>query len=87
MRRLVGSVTIRTSRKTGKQRAWVKVAEPNAWKLRAVLVWEAVHGPLPRGMLVHHRDRNTLNDAPRNLQALTRSKHINEHRMELMSCR
>lgn len=78
----VGTVTVRTRQRDGKQRAWVKVAEPNTWRLRAVIVWEQEHGPLPRKMVVHHKDRNTLNDDPGNLEAKTRGGHMNEHRPE-----
>lgn len=78
----LGSVTIRTTKRTGEQRAFVKVAEPNVWRLRALIAWELVNGPLPKGMLVHHEDRNTLNDSPVNLKAITRAEHLLEHRPE-----
>ena len=74
----VGSVTIRIDQ-NGTRRAWIKVAEPGKWVLRARYVWESVNGPVPRGMLVHHDDRDSLNDSPSNLIALTRSQHIVEH--------
>lgn len=61
----------------------MKVAEPNKWKKRAIAVLESANGPLPRGMVVHHIDRDALNDAPSNLVALTRSQHVEEHRAEL----
>jgi hypothetical protein len=77
----VGTVRIRTRHKRdGERRAWVKVAEPNVWKLRAQVVWEAVNGPLPRGQVVHHRDEDKLNDVIDNLVALTKGAHLNEHR-------
>lgn len=75
----VGSVTIRID-KNGKQRAYIKVSDPNVWKLRAVVIYESIHGPLLKNYLVHHCDRDTLNDAPDNLEAMTRSKHLKEHR-------
>jgi hypothetical protein len=78
----VGAVTIRND-KNGRPRAWVKVAEPNRWRTRAIAVWEAKHGPLPKGKIVHHRDRDSLNDEIENLQALTPSEHAHEHRHEL----
>lgn len=78
----VGSIRIRHRERGDERRAWVKVAEPNVWRMRAVVEWEKVNGPLPDGMVVHHRDRNSLNDAPSNLQALTRAQHIAEHRGE-----
>jgi hypothetical protein len=83
----VGAVTVRRETHTGLDRAWVKTAEPNVWRKRAVVVWEAANGPVPRGSVVHHRDRDSLNDAIENLQALTRKEHADEHRGELEAAR
>lgn len=83
----VGSVSVRRETHTGLNRAWIKTAEPNVWRKRAVVVWEAVNGPVPRGSVVHHRDRNSLNDDIENLQALTRCEHADEHRNELLIAR
>lgn len=83
----VGSVRVRRETHTGLDRAWVKTAEPNVWRKRAVLAWEAEHGPVARGLVIHHRDRDSLNDAPANLQALTRKEHADEHRGELEAAR
>jgi len=80
----LGSVQIRKD-KHGKRRAFIKIAEPNIWKLRAVVLWEEKNGTLPRGMIVHHKDRNSLNDEEGNLQALTRSDHGKEHYAELLA--
>ena len=44
-----------------------------------MIVYELHHGPVPAGCVVHHRDRNSLNDAPDNLMALTRAAHAAEH--------
>lgn len=80
----VGSVTVRTLQ--GVKRAFVKVAEPNVWRERAKVVWEQTHGkPVPRGMVIHHDDRDSLNDAPENLIALTRKQHALEHLEEAMA--
>jgi hypothetical protein len=79
----VGSETVRIETNSGLPRAWVKVAEPNGWKKRAVVVWERDNGPLPRGSVVHHKDRDSLNDAPGNLVALTRKEHVAEHQLEI----
>jgi len=78
----VGSVTERRDPQ-GNMRAWVKVAEPNIWKFRAVVVWESLHGLLPRGSVVHHKDRDSLNDVPENLVGLTRKEHVAEHQLEI----
>lgn len=79
----VGTVRVRRETHTGLLRAWVKVAEPSVWRKRAVVVWEAAHGRLPFGSVVHHEDRDSLNDDLNNLRALTRSEHTTEHRREL----
>lgn len=73
--------------KNDNPRAFVKIGQPATWKSLAVYVWEQANGPLPRGMVVHHRDRNTLNDRIGNLQAMTRAEHIAEHRAEIFACR
>jgi hypothetical protein len=86
LRAPAGTVSIRID-KNDKPRAFVKVSDPNIWKLRAVIVWESVHGPLPKGLLVHHCDRDTLNDSADNLESKTRAQHLMEHRHELEEAR
>lgn len=83
----VGTVRVRRETHTGLDRAWIKTAEPNVWRKRAVVVWESANGKVPRGSVVHHRDRDSLNDEPWNLQALTRKEHADEHRGELVQAR
>jgi hypothetical protein len=79
----VGTVRIRTRHKRGGDtRAFVKVADPNVWRLRAHLVWEEAHGAIPTGLSVHHKDRDTLNDALSNLELLSKKEHLAEHRSE-----
>jgi hypothetical protein len=78
----VGTVVIRTRHKRGgEQRAWVKIAEPNKWRKRAQVVWEAENGPIPPGFSVHHRDENKLNDSPDNLELLSKADHLAIHRI------
>jgi len=43
------------------------------------LVWEREHGPIPPGMLVHHKDENKRNNKPWNLELKTRGDHNREH--------
>lgn len=52
-----------------------------------MLVCEAKHGPVVRGLVIHYRDRDSLNDAPTNFQALTRKEHAAECRGELEAAR
>lgn len=82
----VGSERLRTGAQ-GVVRAWVKIAEPKVWRQRAVVVWESVNGPLPKGKLIHHKDRNPLNDSIDNLQCMTRKEHVDEHRLEYRAIR
>lgn len=77
----VGTVRIRTRHKRGKEkRAFIKVAEPNVWVLLARHVWEQVNGPIPRGLGVHHKDENKLNDAIDNLELVSKAVHLAIHR-------
>jgi hypothetical protein len=79
----VGAIKIRKRHNRNESpRAWVKIAEPNVWELRAKVVWEQAHGAIPEGFLVHHKDRNALNDRLDNLELLTRAAHLAEHRHE-----
>lgn len=83
----LGTETIRFDKRTKTPRTWVKVAEPNEWRLKAVLVYEKTHGAIKAGLVVHHKDHNSLNDAPDNLAALTRSQHIAAHRDDLQAAK
>ena len=72
---------------SGGTRAWVKVAQPDVWKARAIVVWEAANGPAPSGVVIHHENRHTLDDRLENLTAETRAEHLEEHRPEWESKR
>lgn len=78
----IGTVKFRYTKKDNRIRTWVKTEEPNVWKLRAVVVWEKCYGLLPVGSLVHHCDRDTLNDKLSNLAGLSRAEHLEIHRPE-----
>ena len=81
----VGSETLRVD-KNGKLRCWIKIAENGTsydWILKAVHVWQQHHGKIAKGIVIHHKDRNPLNDNIDNLQAMTRREHIREHRAEI----
>jgi HNH endonuclease len=73
----IGSLSLRRGR------MWIKIAEPGEWRNRAIWIWEQANGLLPSGYVVHHRNRDRLDDRLENLQALTRAEHINEHRSEI----
>ena len=80
----VGSITIRQSKKRKEQpRSWIKIADPSVWELLAVHVWEKHNGKVPKGYVLHHKDKDSLNDEIDNLETLTRSEHIAKHRDDL----
>jgi hypothetical protein len=77
----VGAERIRSRKGRGDVRRWVKVAEPNVWQPKAVVLWETEHGPIPAGMVVHHENHDMLDDRIENLRLLTRAEHAREHRL------
>jgi len=78
----VGSAVIRQARNDTK-RKWIKVAEPNMWILHAIYVWQSARGRIPEGFILHHIDKDTLNDDIDNLCLLTRAAHKNIHKQDL----
>lgn len=44
------------------------------------LVWEEHFGNIPKGYVIHHKDGNKLNWNINNLELLSRSQHIKEHK-------
>jgi hypothetical protein len=44
------------------------------------LEWEKYHGKPPKGAIIHHIDGNKLNWHISNLQLLSRSDHLKEHK-------
>jgi len=79
----VGTLTIRTN-KSNCQRRWIKITEPDKWVEYAKYVWWKHFGKIPKGFLIHHIDKNSLNDNVENLAMVTRAQHINIHRSELL---
>ena len=46
------------------------------------LVWEQNYGPVPDGMVVHHKDENKLNNDIENLSLMAAGEHVRMHRRE-----
>lgn len=44
------------------------------------LQWMKYHGDIPKGYVIHHKDGNKLNWNIDNLELLSRSQHIKEHK-------
>lgn len=52
----------------------IKVAEPNIWKFRSKMVWEAHHGAIPKGFVVWHKNGKSNDDRLENLTLRHRSE-------------
>lgn len=49
------------------------------WRLVHVINWEAVHGPVPAGHLLHFLDGNRMNTAVENLELVSRRDWLKRH--------
>jgi len=82
-RHKIGDITIRTRHKRGgKNRAFIKIDEPNKWVLLARYLWESKNGKIPPGFGIHHIDGNSLNDNLNNLLIVNKAEHLKIHRKE-----
>jgi len=70
--------TIRTRFSHGVNRQYIKT-DDKTWGIYAIYVWEKHFGKIKNGHVIHHKDKNTLNDDIKNLECLTRSEHIKKH--------
>ena len=56
----------------------IKVAEPNVWKQKHRVIWEAAHGPIPKGHNIQFKDGNHLNVALDNLYCISRADQLRQ---------
>lgn len=75
----VGTVTQRVD-KYGTRRNFIKVSEPNSWETYAVFLWKKAYGKVKEGRVIHHINKNALDDRLNNFQMLTRVEHLEVHR-------
>lgn len=61
------------------QRNYYRGKRDGKWGYLHRHVYEDNFGPIPEGHQVHHRDGDPLNNAPTNLIALTRKRHMAAH--------
>lgn len=54
----------------------VKVADPKTWRMKHVIIWEAAHGPVPKGHVVIFADGNQQNLALDNLLLISRRELV-----------
>jgi len=67
---------------TKNKRRYIKIGEPHDWIEYSRYVFLKKGYAIPEGCVIHHKDRNTLNDDIDNLECLTRRQHLEEHRKE-----
>lgn len=70
-----------TERVNGEGYVDIKVADPNKWKSKHIIVWEEHNGPVPKGSVVIFGDGNRRNFDPDNLIMVSRKKlsTLNKH--------
>ena len=54
----------------------IKVAEPNVWKYKHIIIWESKHGNVIKGHLIRFKDHNPLNCTLDNLEEVSRAVHF-----------
>lgn len=63
----------------------IKVAEPSKWKLKSRVVWESVHGEIPKNYVVLHKNGNSLDDDIDNLVLMSRSELLRLNQQKLFN--
>ena len=53
----------------------VKIAEPNKWRQKHILVWEEHNGPVPEGFMVTFKDQDHANCSIENLALISKSEN------------
>ena len=62
----------------------IKVADPNKWKGKHILVWESINGPVPKGHAVIFGDGNKQNFEPTNLILVSRKQLLRLNKLHLI---
>jgi len=72
-----------TERVNGDGYVDIKVADPNKWKGKHILLWEAANGPVPKGHVVIFADGNKRNFDLNNLLLVSRKELavLNKHNL------
>ena len=70
----VGAESVRWNYKRNQMFVYVKVAEPNIWRMKHILEWEKHNGPVPKGKAIIFADGNPQNTDIDNLVMVSRSQ-------------
>ena len=52
---------------------WLKIAEPNKWRMKHLVVWESANGSVPKDCCLMHRDGDKMNNELDNLMLVKKS--------------
>ena len=63
----------------------VKIAEPNKWRGKHVILWEQEHGPRPKGHKVIFADGNHRNFTPENLILVSNGELLIMNHLKLVT--
>ena len=74
----VGIVSVRKD-KSGTERHWIKISEPNIWIEKAKYMWLKSQRKLIQGMCLHHINNNSSDDRLDNLILVSRKDHPKLH--------
>lgn len=77
----IGTVTVRNNYKRGQKYVYVKIAEPNIWRMKHVVEWEKYYGPVPKEKIIIFLDGNPLNTDISNLALIERKVHVRLNQM------
>lgn len=66
---------------------WMRSGNEKSWKLEHRLIANFVHGPIGYKIVVHHKDRDGLNNSIDNLEILSKKEHDALHSLDMMGDR
>lgn len=70
----VGSITVRHD-KNGHDYHWIKVSDPNKWKMLHVKMWEDANGRIPEGYCINFCNGNTMDCRLENMMLVSRAEN------------
>lgn len=81
----IGSIVNRKEK--GKNRNFIKIADPNIWQYYSIYLYEQKYGKIPNGYVIHHINKISDDDRIENLICVSRAEHIKIHRKDLLSAK
>ncbi len=61
-------------------KGYIRILWRGRLRMQHDAVWEEVHGPIPEGHVVHHKDEVKTHNEPDNLQLMEFGKHTSFHK-------